>query len=262
MGPMAHEQGGEREPDFATLDKEFQQLHDLGFFKGGKTEKGKGKGQAVAFDKAAARRRRFSERSIALAEESAAFANELTAALSEDTSGVPGRGVDVAKYPTLKAFFEAAAQHRPDEVDLPEADTRPDQPAEGTPTELANDTTKRWVCGWYTSPRPWAAAPYVRHHNIPNPDATLRSWGYHPTWDLAGGGYTRPQTWDWWTCGWFTFRDHAIPDPASNSINVQDYAGFRPRGEPNPEVYLSGPWPYADWPAYVYWWHVWGPGGP
>lgn len=42
-------------------------------------------------------------------------------------------------------------------------------------------------------------------------------------------------------------------------IREQNYTG-EPGGEPNPEIYSSGPWPYPDWPLYVLWWHEWDPG--
>jgi hypothetical protein len=107
-------------------------------------------------------------------------------------------------------------------------------------------------CGWFPNPKPSQAGPWK---NIPrtNPAKVLRAWGYHPTPGIAGGGWTRPQTWRASSCGKNTFRDHAyIIEP--RTIREQNYTGS-PTGEPNPEVWRSGPWPYAEWPAYVAWWH-------
>jgi hypothetical protein len=108
-------------------------------------------------------------------------------------------------------------------------------------------------CGIYWSPKPGIAKSWVTMRGFRDAQATLRSWGYHDS-HIPGAGWTRPQTWHAWNCGWNTFRDNAVP-VNSSTINEQNYNGWNPRGEPNPEVYISGPWPYSTWPAYVFWWH-------
>ena len=139
---------------------------------------------------------------------------------------------------------------------------------------------RRYRCGWFDRPNPRRANPSVRG---PLQGAATtgyaaaqlaREWGYsqgfHNTPGRAGGGMTRPQTFSPFFCGSRTFRDHAFPDliqertcfgPGGTEpcewrarLYVQDYTSA-PYGEPNPEVWRSGPWPYPEWPAYVSWWH-------
>ena len=96
-------------------------------------------------------------------------------------------------------------------------------------------------------------------HSSSNPRATLRAAGYHytppPFARYKNKDYTRPQTYQPSLCGRKTFRDHAIIEGAGR-YRTQEYTGWTPPGEPNPEVHRSGPWPYLTWPAYVAWWHL------
>ena len=108
-------------------------------------------------------------------------------------------------------------------------------------------------CGHWLFPRPTRAAPW-KDKSSSNAVNTLKSWGYHQTAGYAGGGWTRDQTYYESRCGKNTFRDHAIVQ-SSKKFREQNYSGYTPRGEPNPEVLRTGPWPYAAWPAYVEWWH-------
>jgi hypothetical protein len=117
----------------------------------------------------------------------------------------------------------------------------------------------KYKCGWYVRPNPRRAATWNAQGGYSDPSATLASWGFHRTPGFAGGGWTRAQTFSWPLCGFGTFRDHAFfgrDGNLANSfvINLQDY-GDPPYGEPNPEVWRSGPWPYPTWPTYVWWWH-------
>ncbi len=226
--------------DFSKIDKELRIMHENQLFKGGKTRKNAhfgnilGKGELVAFDSQAARKEGFSEKSIAIAEQLADFTNELLNPISAQQHSILLASNIQNRYPALAAYFARA--------------TTVARQASQQPQVIS-----RVVCGWYTNPRPSQAAPW-REWDRDNPDQTLKSWGYHSTPNLAGGGYTRAQTWSWWNCGFGTYRDHAYV-LGSRTIREQNYDGWSPRGEPNPEVYASGPWPYADWPAYVYWWH-------
>ena len=202
-----------------------------------------GSGARVTFDAAAAAEKGVSKDGIALAEELSAFTNALEdAAKAMGTDDITAVKVDLAAYPRLAAYFDDAAAYSK----LPSTDPKPDVAVQSWLSE--------YTCGAFWRPRPSkSGAPWKRFYSS-NPSATLSAWGYHPTPGLAGGGWTRPQTWTWPICGFSTYRDHAYVYP-STTINEQNYAGWTPRGEPNPEVYRSGPWPYPSWPAYVYWWH-------
>lgn len=105
-------------------------------------------------------------------------------------------------------------------------------------------------CGGFSMPKPSKAAQWLTHYNTTA--STLINWGYHSTPSWAGGGYTRPQTYKSWACGVGSFRDHAYVINAN--VREQNYNGFIPRGEPNPEINTYN-WPYPIWPSYVYWWH-------
>ena len=137
-------------------------------------------------------------------------------------------------------------------ADEPEApDAPPDESGDGVgPT--APPGVGHAVSGYYPNPKP-SRDVERKNYERDNPAALLKRLGYHETPNQAGGGWTRPQTYQPWACGGSTFRDHAdVTGP--RSLSEQNYKGS-PGGEPNPEVYRSGPWPYPDWPAYVYWWH-------
>jgi hypothetical protein len=123
-----------------------------------------------------------------------------------------------------------------------------------------------YECGSVVRPRPRRAMPAVLVGEVKDPAATLSSWGYHRTPGMAGGGWTRPRTYNPAVCGISTYRDHAFvglrftysEDTACEfrwPIREQNYVDA-PYGEPNPEVWRSGPWPYATWPAYVVMWHL------
>lgn len=124
-------------------------------------------------------------------------------------------------------------------------------------------------CGFFGHDVPKRAAPTLLVGKLANPEAYLRNLGYHQTDSrLFGPGWTRPQTYKWAICGFSTFRDHGgigacgtKQDASTNyelvracQVYEQVYHGD-PGGEPNPEVYRSGPWPYALWPVYVRAWH-------
>lgn len=238
---------------------EFEQMaivlvrfHALGVIKGD-YESG------VTFDAEMARRYGFSERVIKLGEQVAAATNDLIVqarAMQEvgKQAQVTEFAIDAERYPELQRFWAEAARFTQvnvsitDQSDIFVEEVKP----------LGVPGISHIVCGYYSNPKPSTNGPWTTHRNISNPEATLRSWGYHPTPGLVGGGWTRPQTYQPLFCGWNTFRDHAYIS-APWTIREQNYTG-EPGGEPNPEIYLSGPWPYPDWPLYVIWWHRWGPG--
>lgn len=234
--------------DYEALSSDLQALS--GLWSGGS-------GKAVVFDRDGAAERAVAPHSLQLAEEMAAFTNELMAGPAEPGRNIVdvGRGrLDARRYPMLAHYFEVAGYHHRHHP----ADDTLDEPAPDAAVQPASWITE-YTCGATWRPRPGSAAPRRSWYSS-NPAATLSGWGYHSTPNLGfGGGWTRPHSYSWALCGFDTYRDHAniiLP----TTILEQLYVGYTPPGEPNPEIYRSGPWPYATWPAYVYWWHEAGPG--
>ena len=95
---------------------------------------------------------------------------------------------------------------------------------------------------------------YINIGDLNAKKKTLTSWGYEDSGN-SRIGWSRKKTYNPYHCGYGTFRDQAGIGNR-NTIYEQNYDGkITPAGEPNPEVWKSGPWPYAEWPTYVYWWH-------
>lgn len=236
----------------ARLAADLAHFHALGILQGD-YERG------VTFNVALAKQYGFSKLAIRLGEQVAAATNELITGYKEaqfrgDSVQVAELSIKIERYPDLRQFwFDAAIQSAQGNLDGADLFAKKIE-------LLGVPGISQVVCGYYPNPKPSTNGPWTTHNNISDPAATLRSWGYHETWppDYTGGGWTRSQTYQPFYCGWGTYRDHAfIAGPTT--IREQNYTGS-PGGEPNPEVYRSGPWPYPDWPAYVYWWHVYGPG--
>jgi hypothetical protein len=270
--------------DFTAVSLDLQMMHDL--FRGGN-------GQPVTFDAAAAAQRGFSRESILIAEQIASFTNdlirqhdqnekrivnELRSAVAESRTQFAADGdsgtnaLDESKYPDLERYFVAAninrrglstmsptEQERAAATFFKERSARQSSTAGGSKAAWYDDPYT--VCGSFAVPQPWGAAA-KQTFTSNDPAATLRSWGYHldpmgnASWLASSDriGWTRPQTYKWWLCGWGTFRDNA-DITGQNQFWEQNYEWFTPRGEPNPEFWRSGPWPYPSWPTYVYWWH-------
>jgi hypothetical protein len=207
-------------------------------------------GQLVTFDAITAGKQGFTPEGIALAEEMKAFSNDVLIAsrdAEKDTSASIARDLDlvVKKYPSVSAYFQAATEYNAT------VDGKQILMPESQPTTIIG---RMQHCGWFLNPRPSRSADW-RTYKRPNPAATLSALGYHETpRNIFGGGWTRPQSWHPVVCGWNTYRDHAVIESA-RQFREQSYSGWTPRGEPNPEVWRSGPWPYPTWPTYVYWWH-------
>ena len=229
------------EEDFERLAADLQQFHALGLLQGGN-------GEPVTFDAKTARAQGFAAESITLGQQVADETNKLINQLEEAEE----RGwnypipLDIRGQPELQRFLAEATRRFEAQAVLPE------QEMEATPEEAEGIPGSHVVCGYYPNPKPPSAAPW-RDYTSSNPAATLQSLGYHPTPGRAGGGWTRNQTYQPLFCGFGTFRDHArITGPTR--FREQNYKRT-PGGEPNPEVWRTGPWPYPDWPLYVYWWH-------
>lgn len=224
--------------DFATLSTDLLKMEPL--FSGGS-------GQLVAFDAEAARLQGFHPESVALAQELAVHTNALINAANVqlqagNSADVVVNSVELASFPRVSAYFALATGNELNGGEV--------EPAGWCNFWLSDAACS---CGHWWYPRPTTPARWVDRTSS-NAASTLRSWGYHETPGWAGGGYTRAQTYYSSRCGNNTFRDHAYT-LSSTKFREQNYAGFTPRGEPNPEFWASGPWPYAAWPSYVSWWH-------
>lgn len=234
-----------RDEDFVQLSLSLTRLHVLGIMQGNYN-------QGVTFNEDLARKEGFSEQEIVLGKQIVEVTNILInqskASQAEGKPiGVDRLSLDLQHFPELKRFWDEAAQ-----MSIEDKQSVAGEFLQSRVEPLGTTGISHWVCGYCYHPVPAHAAPWHTYHSS-NAASTLRSWGYHPTPSWAGGGWTRPQTYNWWLCGWSTYRDHAYIYP-STTINEQNYTGAVP-GEPNPEVWRSGPWPYPDWPAYVWWWH-------
>ena len=199
-------------------------------------------------------KKNVSAEDMAFLQELTNFSNDVVET-SKTNDGIGGATTKLGKYPEVKEYFKQATA-------LAESGQILSLRKRGQPHPLTTfaiignpitEAAGMADCGIYWSPKPTVGKSWVTY-NVSNVDNTLRSWGYHSTLGLAGGGWTRSQTWHPWNCGWNTFRDHALKI-SGTTLREQNYHGWNPRGEPNPEVYISGPWPYSTWPAYVYWWH-------
>lgn len=214
-----------------------------------------GNGIPVTFDSQLASQQGFSPDDIELAEQLVALTNDLMTTSKKAGHGdVTQVDIDISKYDRVERYFQQANTFTNNFKDKAKDYLK----AEKLQTEsnvkqipLA-EIWKANICGVWWNPRPSRGAPWINHSSS-NPANKLRSWGYHETPSFAGAGWTRPQTYNRWVCGWNTYRDHAYI--LNRTIREQKYTGWKPNGEPNPEVWASGPWPYAIWPAYVRWWH-------
>jgi hypothetical protein len=181
------------------------------------------------------------------------FSNDVVE-LSKSARGISAASDRLASYPKVREYFDQALTLERNGQTLSLGKSGIQNPLTmfaivGNPITEALGMAD---CGIYWSLKPTVAKNWVTMH-VNDSIATLRSWGYHDS-HIPYAGWTRPQTWHPWNCGWHTFRDNAVPLDYY-TLREQNYSGWSPRGEPNPEVYVSGPWPYSTWPAYVFWWH-------
>ena len=219
--------------DFNRLNADVKQMEATGVLS---VEK-----QQVQFDKEAALADGYSQASIELAAELASYSNELVDKSREasegDAANIDPLAVETTNYPAVEAHFDAATSSLNSAEASENIDTQ----------QLGNGR----ICGDYDNPLPRSGGPR-RIITTSNPEAALRSKGYHATPTLAfGGGWTLPKTY-LSRCGDGTYRWHGIV--RSDGYSEQYYTGSPP-GEPNPEFFRSFRWPYPTWPAYVRWWH-------
>lgn len=220
--------------------------------------------QGVTFNDDLAREFGFSEQEITLGLQIVDATNNLieqakNLQAKKEADEMVFFSLDLQQYPELERYLADASQFA-GEIGLDNSavkNTEGDELQRGMENSLNMPERVRLparyrVCGYFGHPVPSYAAPWHTYH-ASNPASKLRSRGFHPTPRWAGNGWTRPQTYKWWLCGWGTYRDHARILNAS-TYRIQNYTGRVP-GEPNPEFWRSGPWPYPAWPLYVRWWH-------
>lgn len=239
-------------PDFEVLSGEMARMNNL--FRIGPDN------QSIVFESDAARRQGFSSKSITLAEETAAFTNDLVAAAvsnarmagiaTVETISIEGVNVDISKYPALAAYHAWGAQHVKD------------NPRSSLPA--VSSSSPEDVCGCVGNPVP----SYAVHWRTQGPygsqseaEQQLTNWGYYHAYWVPPFTWTRDQTYNEALCKRNTYRDEGsnpFQDPPGSPpwyFNEQNYTGTVP-GEPNPVMSVwPGDWPYATWPAYVLWWH-------
>lgn len=234
--------------DFMAASDALTTVEDL--FSGG------GSAGPVVFDVDGAKLRGTDPAIIELASELVAYTNDLVRAADAFVNGKGPNPLHVApseEYLMVRRFFRAATAFHIKEAAYGREDVTGGRiQTDGWCKSYLTDAA--CTCGHWSYPQPSAAAPWKESRHT-NPSATLKSWGYHQTANLVGGGWTRAQTYYPSRCGSGTFRDHAYIKTDGKTIREQNYAGRTPRGEPNPEFWTSWKWPYPAWPTYVQWWH-------
>lgn len=220
---------------FTNISRELLYLQD--------TKEFNGKEVIINSQKVDKKRKLITTHALELSKEMTALTNEiLTSQGSFDFQ------TNYRKYPQLKWYFNLAKKFSGKELPVAKA-------LVGSPV---SESLSRVICGWFPNPKPGRAKDTYTFSNVSDPEGVLRSWGYHPTINtpLGNPGWTRARIWNPGFCGWNTYRDNANPNVSKKLIYEQNYAGWTPNGEPNPEIWASGPWPYPDWPTYVIWWHA------
>lgn len=237
---------GNRFEKFYQLSDEVNQLN---------TEYFTGQGEErVEFEMQRAKKDGFSNESLQIASEMERYTNDLIrqAKLQPemDRADVRKLKVSTKSYPHLERYFKQATEAATESAEIAKA------------TSYAQN--KAYICGTWSHPVP-SDGVHNRQENRFGPyqfpwyaEWQLQGWGYHaPPWWLDRSGWTRDETYQPVYCGYRTFRDNAAIQEEGGSFYIyeQNYTGYVP-GEPSPEVWRSGPWPYSTWPSYVNWWHA------
>jgi hypothetical protein len=196
-------------------------------------------GDMITFDSKLASQAGFSKESIQLAKEMTALTNNIVNQLKNAETSTHTRSstpkldtvdINIDNYHLLQKYFAAAKT----------ADASPKRNARsvrGWCSWALSDTA--CYCGSFFYPRPNIKNPY-KHYPLGNdPEGLVKSWGFHKTQIRYGGGWTRPQTYNPRYCGEGTYRDHIGIDYKNKRIVMQNYEGFTPRGEPNPEIFAD-----------------------
>ncbi len=195
----------------------------------------------IYFNKEEALKKGFSNESIIIWKEITELTNEIIKKFKEKhinkSYSSINSDIDINKYKNLNNFLK----------------TENLKSIKNNNKSLNFDATE--ICWTFWNPKPTSSAPWKNLYIswVPLSDFLISLW-YHETPILwFWWGWTRPQSYESWICWNWSFRDHAIIN-INWYIKIQDYKWFSPRWEPNPEI-NTYTWPYAAWPAYVYWWH-------
>lgn len=214
-----------------------------------------GSGSPIGFDAESARAAGYSEESVSLASDIAVYA---------DTYARSNRGDDLPeKTSRIEWLFNCGKEQV---ASVAEAMTEAAEEDDVSVLSACTDAGYQphmCTCGVIGYPQPHGGSGWSTLTSHDNPHQYLLGEGYHEIFFPYSGqtdpnvrDYTRPRTWNSSTCGNNTYRDHGKVVTNSH-YKEQVYFGWSPNGEPNPEVFISGPWPYVAWPAYVLWWHYW-----
>lgn len=204
-------------------------------------------------DTRAARRAGYSTDVVRLAAEIVAYQNAmLNETRKKGNRDIRQHKVPLKKFPKVKEFYKAATKAaRTDKVH-----TSNSSDEDSSPDVTALARTRR-ACGDWNRPIPNYTPRWVNHGYKNRPARTLRNWGFHKTRFYACGARysytcqrdtTRPRYYysRYGVCSKPLFRDHG------RFYNHRVYVQY---GEPNPEIFHVGIWPYWNWGAYVRWWH-------
>lgn len=212
----------------------------------------------------------YSPHSIKLMEELLLYNKEIQKAGLRSQNIVEGaKQVNLDNYSLVKKFFKEAKARKNEKINLSRHTSQNHLGGmKAFALQVFSEEEGMKVCGYFDNPKPDKThkGKIWYYSTKEEAEQVARDWGYHPPLVEATKGWTRPVTWKGDVCGDGTFRDNAEPnywytDENGNSVQAigevveQNYEGWEPRGEPNPEVYSSMQWPYTIWPSYVVWWH-------
>lgn len=224
------------------------------------------KKKKVTFDKKAAIRDGFALDSVVLNEELTEYTNELIDSYIVSLEGKESIAVDVNKHKNIVDFY-----NKPNEknkaggfkLDTTKTSQLPKNEINVEALEVISEQEGAATCGYYGNLKPSSGKNwdvfYYNKNTQSEAQQILYNWGYHATPQSAGGSYTRAITWNYYPCGDGTFRDQGQVWRGTSGkwhASEQNYSGWLPRGEPNPEVWTNWHWPYTIWPSYVSYWHA------
>jgi hypothetical protein len=201
----------------------------------------------ATFNKKESEKLGFNKKSIDTFEQLNDYNNELISDIDKNFSNKEF----INKYPLVKTYFKEARlrQNKGIKTEVSYANTSINKSLFEVNTFADNSQNQ---CGTWGNPKPTSAKNWVTW-NV-NTNTTPYNWGYHNTASYVGtNDMTRTKTWNSGWCNYGSFRDHIIPKDIYKLIE-QNYDGWSPNGEPNPEVF-SYSWPYWNWPSYAQWWH-------
>lgn len=237
---MARQDEGLSQSKFIALSKELSLMNQQNIFTNS------GQSVNLTLENNVTGKHIFSLESVSLAKELVDFTNQVVSS--------KGTNVSLEGKPNLMKYFNAAVAYNKTTI---------------SNNLVPESLLSEYVCGTWWHPVPgYGQIPYYKYpasfSSQKAAEDKIISWSYHKSSIVYGGAFTRAQTYNPALCGYNTFRDNAGVYYSSGwRIWEQNYTGSI-TGEPNPEVFYNGngpwSWPYPTWPAYVVWWHLWGPG--